>query len=397
MARVSQPRPDEPIRLVETQRGVRYRAVVTTSQPGTKREQATSTHDTLTAARAWVDETRANVRSGAYVRESKVTVAEMCDRWLTTTISTAVAAQELRQVTADSYTRSLLPARRYFDGTRLSAVRHSDVEAFKSWLLSVGNRWGRGYSPRSVSLTLECLQRVFTLAMLDGEVRANPCTHVRRSNKRSKPAAHWTPEQLDTFRRHADEDPLAEPLRLILCGLRRSEVLGFAWHRFDASEGIVAVRQGRVPLADGSTVIGPPKSEASTRDVWVDAVWPGTSEMLVRLRERQASDPLIGLAHVAEGLVVLDAVGEPLRPELLSDRFAQIARKAGLPPIKMHEVRHSIATALANDPNVDDAAAAEMLGHDPITFRSIYAQRTGVGSKRAAQALGASLLAAAAE
>ena len=97
---------------METQRGPRYRAVVTTSQPGTKREQATSTHDTLSAARAWVDETRANVRSGTYVRESKVTVAEMCDRWLTTTISTAVAAQELRQVTADSYTRSLLPARR---------------------------------------------------------------------------------------------------------------------------------------------------------------------------------------------------------------------------------------------------------------------------------------------
>lgn len=397
MARVTKPREGEPIRLLDTASAPRYRVVLDVAPKGGRRKQVTRTFDTLADARTFVDETRSQVRRGDYVGSSNVTVPQLVERWLSTTIETKVVAGELRRVTADGYDRWLNPARTFFADVLVTGVRHSDVEAFKAWCLQQGGRRGGPLSARATSATLGALQRVFKLAVLDGLIQSNPCSEVKLSAAR-KPAAHWTLDQLETFRKASDSDPLAVALRLVLCGLRRSEVLGLTWQHVDLSAGVVRVRQGRVAMDDGSTSIGAPKSKASVRDVWVDELQPGTSAMLTTLREAQATAASLGLPHVSRGgLVVLDAAGRPLRPELLSDRFGQVARQVGLPPIKMHAVRHSIATALAADPAVSDIDAAALLGHSLVVFQQTYAQPTDDGRRRAAQAMGASLRRSAAE
>ena len=56
--------------------------------------------------------------------------------------------------------------------------------------------------------------------------------------------AVWSPENLRTFREAVDRqlDPWAKAgLRLTLCGLRRSEVLGLAWTSVDLDAGTVRV------------------------------------------------------------------------------------------------------------------------------------------------------------
>lgn len=397
MARVTRPREGEPIRLIDTAAGPRYRVVLDVAPTGAPRQQKTRTFGSLSEARGYVDETRSRVRRGDYVGPNKMTVPELIERWLSSTIETKVLAGELRRVTADGYGRWLNPARTYFAGVLVTSVRHSDVEGFKAWCLRQGGRRGGPLSSRATSATLGTLQRVFKVAVLDGVIQSNPCTEVKLTSTR-KAAKHWTPEQLEVFRKTSDADALAIALRLILCGLRRSEVLGLAWEHVDLADGVVRIRQGRVPMVDGSTSIGKPKSKASVRDVWVDELQPGTSALLAALRDDQATAAGLGLPHVSgTGLVVLDAAGGPLRPELLSDRFDQVARRAGLPRIKMHEVRHSIATALAADPDVSDIDAAALLGHTLAVFQATYAQQTDEGRRRAAKALGASLRRTAAE
>ena len=59
------------------------------------------------------------------------------------------------------------------------------------------------------------------------------------------------------------------------------------------------------------------------------------------------------------GLVFTWPAGRPIHPQRFSTWFEQLARAAGLPRIRLHDVRHSYATA---------ALAAERLGHATIAI-----------------------------
>ncbi len=43
---------------------------------------------------------------------------------------------------------------------------------------------------------------------------------------------------------------------------------------------------------------------------------------------------------------VVDALGQPVRPEAYSDAFRRLCRAADVPVIRLHSVRHSLAFSL---------------------------------------------------
>ena len=74
------------------------------------------------------------------------------------------------------------------------------------------------------------------------------------------------------------------------------------------------ISQGRVAL-DRSDHTDDPKSAARRRAIPFEMVWPGTVAMLGSLSARQAADRLrAGGGFVDSGLVVVDALGQPVRP-----------------------------------------------------------------------------------
>jgi integrase len=55
------------------------------------------------------------------------------------------------------------------------------------------------------------------------------------------------------------------------------------------------------------------------------------------------------------------ANGRPIRPEYLTHRFRQICQELGLPPIRLHDLRHCAAT-LALASHADLKVIQQMLG-----------------------------------
>jgi integrase len=53
----------------------------------------------------------------------------------------------------------------------------------------------------------------------------------------------------------------------------------------------------------------------------------------------------VGSAWMDSGLVFTRPDGSPIHPDLITDWFRRLARAASLPPIRLHDVRHSYATA----------------------------------------------------
>jgi integrase len=78
---------------------------------------------------------------------------------------------------------------------------------------------------------------------------------------------------------------------------------------------------------------------------------------------------LSGTAWPNTGLFFVQPDGQPWHPETVSERFDRLVTDAGLPPIRLHDLRHGAATYL-KAAGADMKDIQETLGHSSITITS---------------------------
>ncbi len=352
-----------------------------------RRHQHKRRFDTLTAARDWVEEVRQGVttatrRGAAYGDPSRFTVRIIAERWLDRRAEEVGTPGGIREVTLNGY-RSALHALLLHMGDRVAReVTTDDVESLLRVLATDGGAWGRGLSHRSIVYALGALRQAFNYGMRQGWLHTNPATLAKAPRRNSegkdggsRRAKRWTAAQMVTFRAHVDtyadgaqfaaEPWLVVGMRLALCGMRRSEVLGLDWSNVDRDAGTVTVAASRVKTGRGSaTALGGVKTDNSRRVVQAEVIHPGTLRALRALWMVQG--------RPESGLVIRDAVGEPVHPDLFSRRFKALCTAAGVPdPGSIHNTRHTLATTL-QEAGVPDNQGAALLGHDVNTYRRFY-------------------------
>jgi integrase len=120
---------------------------------------------------------------------------------------------------------------------------------------------------------------------------------------------------------------------------------------------------------------------------------PGARDALKRHHVRQAEEKLkAGSAYRDEDLVFATRVGTPINPSNLRNRsFAPLLKKAGLPWITFHDLRHTTASLLFSK-NVHPKFVQELLGHASVAFTlDVYSHMLpGMGGE-AADAMGEAL------
>ncbi len=388
MARVSEPKPGEPIRLVERQGGVRYRVTLDVgAHPNGRRRQLTRMFPTLKQARAFVTETRADQNRGTFAAPATLTLAELANAWLKSKHSArAITTQDYRWAT-----RSLLNT---LGDRKVQSIRRADLDTWLAQVIRDGGPGGRLLSHRSLSYMVMATRQLFEYGVSSGVLPANPAAHVKTPRARHGEAkaemAVWTPEEMLRFRHYADNDEWAAAWRLTLCGMRRSEVMGLHWTAVDLEAGTVEVTAGRVTVGK-DTIVDAPKSSASRRIVPVEAMHPGTMNLLRQLKARQTQSRLAaGTESTQNDLVLVDESGQAVRPELYSDRFQRLCVAAGVPKIRMHATRHTTALLL-HRAGVAPADAAALLGHSVAVHLRSYVPSTHLGAANAAAAFGRAL------
>ena len=141
------------------------------------------------------------------------------------------------------------------------------------------------------------------------------------------------------------------------CGLRRDEVIGLEWADVDLDQRTAAVRK----TGGGSG----PKSESGTRVVPL----PDRAVKALRAwRKVQAADRLAwGEGWQDNGLVFTREDGSAVPGQWVSVRFETLAFRAGLPPVRFHDLRHG-AASLAKASGADSKYIAALLGHARSSF-----------------------------
>ncbi len=155
-----------------------------------------------------------------------------------------------------------------------------------------------------------------------------------------------------------------------------------AWPQVDLETGEATICQ-QLQEYSGQPVLLPPKSVASLRTIALD--W-STVAALRAHRDRQRIEHGVDRP---DGFVFARPDGRPYSPGYLSHRFTRLVAALGLPPIRLHDLRHGAAT-LALASGADLKAIQDMLGHASIvltadTYSSVLpvvARRTAEGIAR---------------
>lgn len=184
----------------------------------------------------------------------------------------------------------------------------------------------------------------------------------------------WRPDQLGQFLDHAAEDRLYALWHLYAFrGLRRGEACGLEWDEVDLTGGSIAIVRQRISIA-GVVYEDTPKSDAGERVIALDEETAGVlrSHRLAQRKDRMAA----GSAWVDSGKVFSAPDGSPLDPSDISDQFEDLIIGAGLPPIRLHDLRHG-AASLMLAAGVSMKVVQETLGHSNIaltanTYTSVY-------------------------
>ena len=175
-------------------------------------------------------------------------------------------------------------------------------------------------------------------------------------------------------------------------GMRLSELLGLRWSDLDLDAHPTAVVHVRMQLKriEGQWVWKEPKTKSSRRQI-------ALPEKAVEILRRHQIHQLVErerLGPIWEGhdLVFCTQTGRPLMARNVYRSLMRVLKKAGLPHIRFHDLRHTAATLLLSA-RVNPKVVSEMLGHASITITlDIYAHVLPDMQQDAATAIGRLLL-----
>lgn len=184
-----------------------------------------------------------------------------------------------------------------------------------------------------------------------------------------------------------------EKLELAVClagylGLRREEVIGLKWKNVDLENRIINIVEVRTS-AGKKVVIKQPKTEESKRKLFIP---DELLEVLIRHKVKQKYyKSLLKNEYVDSDYVYTKDNGQLYRVNTVTEQFKAFLKKNELPPIRFHDLRHSVASILY-DQNVDVKAISELLGHsDLATTTKIYTHRFDKTHMKTVNALSAAL------
>ena len=295
---------------------------------------------------------------GRHVTTSKMTVSTFVAEWLVN------IAPTLKATSHSGYSRSAKHITKALGSRPLQMLTALEVESFYARLLVDGHMRGGGLSAKSVRNVHVTLRKALADAERLGLVTRNVASSARPPTAKRFEQTTWSSEELREFLASVDSDRLVAVWKLIATtGMRRGEALGLQWAHVDFDDGCIAVVQS-LTTADNIMIFSEPKTPKSRRRISLDH---NTLEGLRQHRVAQKAQRL-AVGSVWEnqrGLVFTDPVGEPLHPDWFSREFTRLSRAAGLPNIRLHDLRHTYAT-LALKAGVHPKVVSERLGHATI-------------------------------
>lgn len=284
-----------------------------------------------------------------------LTVGDYLGRWLTDSVRDTV-----RQRTYEGYEhmveRHISPA---IGGVRLSKLTPAHVRGLYRQKLDAG------LSNRTVRYVHTTLNKALKQAVADGLIPRNVCAAVKAPQPRKAEIRPLNREQVRVLLEAVRGDRLeALYILAVTAGLRQGELLALRrWDDVDLEAGRLQVRRTASEARIGRAYEAPKSGTGRHVRLTRKATQALRAHRKLQLEERMEKAGL----WEDNGLVFPSEAGTPLGARNLLRAFKIRLRRAGLPDIRFHDLRHTCATLLLRQ-GVHAKYVQELLGHADISL-----------------------------
>lgn len=338
-------------------RNGRYGARLT--DPVSGRQVWLGTFDLKQDAKRALRDAERELELGILAPKKRLGFADFVGRWM--------ESLTVRESSIADYRNTCRHLVAYFGNRPMNLIHAEDIDCFLA-------EFGKTHAPATVRKAATRLRQVFKRAVAWGYLPASPAVDLANVPKAKKSQALrvLTPEQVAALLQASPAYWRPLFLTAALTGLRRGELFGLTWDDILWTERKLRVRH---QLQNGRLV--PPKSDSAKRSIDIGPV------LLATLAEhRRACSPS------DLGLVFPTAQGRPVHPsDFNRDAFKPSARRALLPDLVLHDLRHTYASALIEQ-GQSVKYVQTMMGHASAqTTLDVYGHLFEGGGQQAAHRL----------
>jgi integrase len=274
---------------------------------------------------------------GIVYDDESITLGEYLDRWLKDCVRGSVRQSTFDRDSylANHYVKPALGKR------RLKKLAPLDVQSFYRDVLDAG------LSASTVNKIHTVLHKALSQAVRWSLIPRNITEAVKAPRPNTEEMRPLSAEEARKLLDAARGDRLeALYVLAVTTGMRRGELLGLKWSDVDLANTRVSVRRTLTRIDNGKRVsLGEPKTRKSRRTIRLTP--RATQALREHLRGQLKVIELLGDQYGDQGLVFTTQKGTPINPSNLRQRsLAPLLKKAGLPHIRFHDLRHTCATLL---------------------------------------------------
>lgn len=195
-------------------------------------------------------------------------------------------------------------------------------------------QYGYKLAGSTVSRIHGVLHEALDAAVQENLIARNPTDGIVLSGKKAAPKQVLNDAQLERFMEVIQEGKVWHGFFYaeLTTGLRRGEICGLMWQDFDEAHGTLTVRRTIHAERGGGLTAGETKTGAGKRIITLP---PSTAQLLSERRKRSYTEWIFPDPLHPE---------RPTRPNAAYVRMKELLKKAGLPSIRFHDLRHTFAT-----------------------------------------------------
>ena len=310
-------------------------------------------HKDLASAKRFLVEMQHTKDQGLVPPDNRITVDDLFDRLCEFALSSSKPGT--RDVHKSRYRTLIQP---YIGRMKVCNVRRDDCQYIINYLWKTGYRDGRKYKRSTLMNVISTLTLLFEHAVDNDILQKSPVRGLKLPSDAEHPreTPSLTESDIPKFLEAARKYDYYPQFALVLeTGLRVGELSALTWNDVDFEKNMLHVRHS-LNRVGNEWLMGRPKSMKGNRDI---PLTENAHKILLQQRASSFSSPA---ESGFEDLVFRSKNGRPIFHGGYDDALKAICKRAGVPYVSMHGLRHTFITIMRLH-GMTDVVLDKIVGH----------------------------------